>query len=423
MSQHSKVLIKPLEPTYTSLAADELKESLNFISQPENSKSSVHTWNSTKTLSSSSPWLIANIAVGIGNLSVVAFVPKGAALATVKLLAVKSTLFLILLIGFAALVSVLSAHQLTAALKKLFEATRNVAQGNFDIAIPVESEDEVGGLTRGFNQMTQEIKRLLLETAEKTRMESELQTAKTVQSTLFPEMRFTSGPIIIEGFYEPASECGGDWWYYNKVGTKTYLWIGDATGHGVPAALVTSAARSAARILEELPDIPLDQAMSLLNKAINGTSRGKVNMTFFLGAFDEETGILKYCNASHDPPFYIPFKDEDLKKSDILPLMDAAGPRLGESPDSTYSMAEISFHPGDRLVLYTDGVTELRNSEGNLWGERKFIRSLLDTFNQGSSVEAAMQNLAVNIKEYRDQAILEDDVTYFIFQYLPVSEN
>ncbi|MCB0362063.1 MAG: HAMP domain-containing protein [Bdellovibrionales bacterium] len=199
ISQQSQVLIRPSQLTYDSLSEPEWKEALDFLTKNDNSRFSVHTWSSSANPKDSSPWLLASAPLGLGNLSIISFVPKDAALATVKLLAVKSSLFLILLIGCISIISVLTAHQLTSALKRLFEATRKVAKGDFEVEIPVESEDEVGGLTRGFNQMTQEIKRLLEETAQKSRMEAELQTAKNVQSTLFPRLSFSSGPIHIEG--------------------------------------------------------------------------------------------------------------------------------------------------------------------------------------------------------------------------------
>ena len=71
--------------------------------------------------------------------------------------------------------------------------------------------------------MTVEIKRLLKETAEKARMESELLTAHTVQETLFPPSHFKNDILEIMGFYQPASECGGDWWFYNQKENKTFF--------------------------------------------------------------------------------------------------------------------------------------------------------------------------------------------------------
>lgn len=125
------------------------------------------------------------------------------------------------------------------------------------------------------------------ETAEKARMESELQTAKTVQETLFPAFQNTFENLQIAGHYEPASECGGDWWYYYKTNNKIILCIGDATGHGAPAALITSAARSAASVTENL-NLEAHQIMHYLNKAIYDVSRGRVMMDFFSGSSRSE---------------------------------------------------------------------------------------------------------------------------------------
>ncbi|MBK8203311.1 MAG: serine/threonine-protein phosphatase [Bdellovibrionales bacterium] len=140
---------------------------------------------------------------------------------------------------------------------------------------------------------------------------------------------------------------------------------------------------------------------------------------FFLASFEESTGILQYSNASHDPPFLIRSKaGEKLQQSDIIPLMNAPGRRLGESPDSVYSVAQEKLNPGDKLVFYTDGVTELRNPAGELWGERKFIRTILKTLNSDdSSLDAAMKNLHLGILEHRQDALLNDDVTYFMLHY------
>src|SRR5690606_35511909 len=109
--------------------------------------------------------------------------------------------------------------------------------------------DEVGGLAQGFNFMAGEVSRLMEETKEAARMEGELETVRLVQETLFPEPVKRVGDFHLAGHFEPASECGGDWWHYCKVGDKLFIWIGDATGHGAPSAMVTSAAKAAATII------------------------------------------------------------------------------------------------------------------------------------------------------------------------------
>ncbi len=365
--------------------------------------------------------LVSVNQVGAGNLSAVSIVPKAAALEGLQLITVKSAVLVAVLIAIAIIFSVLGSNQLTANIFRLYDTMKLVTNGHLEARAQVKSQDEIGVLAQGFNHMTAELQRLLSETAEKARMASELQTARTVQSTLFPEPIFENQRVKVHGYYEPASECGGDWWHYYLQDHKLYLWIGDATGHGVPAALITSAARSASSVLECLPDLPTDQAMALMNKAVCETSRGQVMMTFFLGVLDLETGWLKYTSASHDPPYVIPYKETGLKKRDLLPLMDSEGKRLGEGLESQYQQAEIQLNPGDRIFLYTDGVTELVGPDGSQWGERELLKVLLESANAKQSLAESLGAVAQGVETFRKDADLADDVTYFFVEWNRVS--
>ena len=93
--------------------------------------------------------------------------------------------------------------------------------------------------------------------------------------------------------------------------------------------------------------------------------------------------------------------------------MEKIGKRLGETPDSQYEKVSIDLSPGDRIIFYTDGVTELNNSEGDMWGERQFARLILQSFNDGESLQDSMKTLGENIKSFRNGHPLHDDVTYF----------
>ncbi len=360
--------------------------------------------------------LISFSQVGAGNLSAVSLVPRAAALEGLQFITLKSTVLVIVLIAIAIIFSVLGSNQLTANIFRLYDAMKMVTAGNLDSRAQVKSQDEIGVLAQGFNHMTAELQRLLAETAEKARMASELATARTVQSTLFPHPELVTEEVEVQGFYEPASECGGDWWHYYISKERLYLWIGDATGHGVPAALITSAARSASSVLESLPDLSTAEAMRLLNKAVCETSKGQVMMTFFLGCLDLKTGELRYTSASHDPPFLLPQKEGKLSKKDVLPLMDSEGKRLGESLDSEYEEKAVQLNPGDRLFLYTDGVTEIVGPEQSQWGERQLIKTLLHSINSQHSLKQGLEEMKTALSEFKQDTPLADDVTYYFVQ-------
>ena len=360
--------------------------------------------------------LVSYSRAGFGDLIVVTTVEKEKALGAVQILIRKSLIFFLILISITVIISLFASSGITHALTDLFDATKKVSEGDFKIRVKVNSNDEVGSLADNFNTMAEEVSRLMSQTAEKARMESELQTAKTVQETLFPETRAQIGPLAIAGYYEPASECGGDWWHYNQIGNKIFLWIGDATGHGAPAALITSAAKSASTIIEHLNISPA-KALELLNHSIYDVSKGRIMMTFFLASFDLQTGELIYCNASHEAPFLMKKGEGPLKKKDLIPLNEVNNPRLGQSRDSSYKEESIKLDAGDAIFFYTDGVPDIQNPNKQAWGEREFVKALIFANKSHPNAADSVDTFATSFQAHRRGAPLIDDVTFFVVKY------
>lgn len=358
--------------------------------------------------------LVSFSQLDVGGLMVISFVKRSAALRALELLYRKSLLFFFALIAAAMMVAVLSASALTSKLRELYQATQKVAEGQFDISIQVASNDEVGDLARSFNLMALEVGRLLRSTADKARLEKELETAKTVQETLFPSPEARLGNAHITGSYTPASECGGDWWHYCEMDGKVWMWLGDATGHGAPAALITSAAKSAVSILEGMGGLTPGKALELLNKAIQQTSKGKMLMTFFCASYDPKEGILTYANASHDPPYLMKHSGQKLKKKDIITLNEVVSPRLGQDMASTFEEARIEMSPQDVLLIYTDGLNDVKSPADEIFGERNVIKIALNAVNEGKSAAELVKDLQGAVDEYRQGTPLDDDVTYMV---------
>lgn len=358
-------------------------------------------------------WMVSFSRAGFADVMVVAAVEKKQALSAVGILIRKSLIFFGMLLAATAIISLVASNSLTQALTSLFNATKKVSQGNFDIRVDVTSADEIGALTENFNLMAEEVARLLQETAQKARMQGELETAKTVQETLFPETNAKIGPLSISGYYEPASECGGDWWHYCQVGKSIFLWIGDATGHGAPAALITSAAKSASTIIERLNVNPA-QALELLNRSIYDVSKGRIMMTFFLAAYDMETHQLTYANASHEAPFLMKKAGDVLKKKDLIPLNEVNNPRLGQARDTKYKQTSVQLDPEDMILFYTDGIPDIQNTALESWGERDFIKAIVSSNRDYPSAKESVDRMLTMIQEHRQGGALIDDVTFFV---------
>jgi sigma-B regulation protein RsbU (phosphoserine phosphatase) len=362
-------------------------------------------------------FLIATTPLGVAGLSVVSLIPISAAMQAIRTLIGRSVLFFGVLLSITIIVSLLASARITKALRDLFRATEKVAAGDFNFAVRATSRDEVGALATSFNQMRDKIVSLLGVTAEKARMENELKTAQTVQETLFPVPYRETSKFVIQGFFEPASECGGDWWFFLERKDQLLILIGDATGHGAPAALITSAARASLSILESFEVSP-KELTTLINRAIFDVGRGKIMMTFFLAAYSISSKKLTFVNASHEAPYLIKRKDGVLKKKDLIPLNEVNSPRLGQSRDSIFEEATVQLEAGDRIFAYTDGLFDIKNPSGEVFGEREFLKLFLNLNQDFPPVHLISKLLVDRLSAYRQGEPLIDDVTYWFFDVL-----
>jgi phosphoserine phosphatase RsbU/P len=366
--------------------------------------------------------VLASISpVGIGGLLVLSYLPKELALEASKILVQKSFLFLIAILSFGTLLSFFASREITRSLTKLSLATEKVASGDFNVKVEVDYRDEVGTLARGFNQMAAEVSRLMVENTDRVRMEKELETARTVQETLFPALDFDSTAMRLRAYYQPATECCGDWWHYTKTDDSVYFWIGDATGHGVPAALITSAACSAVSLIERQPNLKVSNAMAGLDLAIRSTSKGKVLMSFFCGRLNEQTGVLSYSNAAHNFPFWVKNTVETPTRKNILRLNEAVHSHLGGADSQRFNEFELQLTPGDMLVFYTDGLTELKNAAGELLGDKKVIQTILSAIQTDFKLENVLESIQREVAAFKGDTPLDDDLTVFIVQYQPTT--
>lgn len=339
----------------------------------------------------------------------VTFLTEEKAFHNVQMLVQRSILFFVILSVVVLALSLLLSHYLTHRLKILTDSVAKISAGNFDIQVRDSGRDEVSTLSSGVNKMTKEISRLMSETANKARMESELKTAQAVQSTLFPPDTYSSSSIKIRGHYISASECGGDWWYYSEKTNTTWIWIADATGHGAPAALLTSAAKSAVSVVEEM-QLPIDLAFTYVNTAICSVAKENMMMTCFLAVIDKATQKMTYINASHEPTILIK-KTHELSKDDLIYLNENSCPRLGQAKDSRYISNQIQLNSGDRIIFYTDGVMDITNEHGKSYGERGFRKELITSYNTTKALDDYFTAVTTHLNDYQAGTELIDDVT------------
>ena len=357
---------------------------------------------------------------GMG-LVVVSEILKARAFKATEYLVTKSQFFGVFLISIAVIIGILFARGVTTDIDKLVLATDQVRKKNFTTSVAIKSRDEIGALSDSFNIMSKEILNYMKEMKEKARLENELEVAKLVQESFFPDHHTSNDEVQLSAFYAPASECGGDWWSYLDHNGKLILFVADATGHGVPAAFLTATANCCATNIKYLantnPEIinSPSKILTFMNNAICSVGE-RIHMTAFVGVIDKETGVMKYSNASHNSPFMVQnLGKEAMNKSDLIPILGNIGPRLGHKKDAAYDEGQVQLEEKTSLILFTDGILENTNTELNAYGQRKFINSIVDRL--CPDAKTSVESIIRDANTFCDGHAYDDDVTLVVCNY------
>lgn len=219
--------------------------------------------------------------------------------------------------------------------------------------------------------------RLRLTEAERDALQRELTVARHIQKSLSPEEGAHALPgLVLAGRMVPAFYCGGDFWtFFPLTAGRTLLFLGDVTGHGVGAGLIAASAKAAGDTflrLGEPGDLP--GFMAALSDAVLAAGKGERLMTAVACLVDPPRRALHLASAAHESAVL-------LERAGGLPKLSVQGMRgdpLGQGKNPSFAFRDVSFAPGDRLFLYTDGLTAQTNSNGSPWGNRRMARALLE---------------------------------------------
>ncbi|MEZ4399980.1 MAG: SpoIIE family protein phosphatase [Kofleriaceae bacterium] len=317
---------------------------------------------------------------------------------------------LFVLIG--TLLAIFQGLQISKPIKLLAWKADQIARGDLAARVEVKSTDEIGMLGENFNFMADQLTILLQQTAEKATMEKELEVARTIQETLVPTHEpVDKGVFKFAGYFQPASQCGGDWWsWHEMVGDKILVVIGDVTGHGVPSAMITAAAKAACDVARSVYGDDVDPAklLEIMNSAIYQSAKRKFVMTCFASTIDIKKRVITYANAGHNFPYLYRVGDNGGEFGSLM----IRGNRLGDLKESTYETKTTDLAPGDILVWYTDGIVECENSAGEEYGEKRFRASV----RRAAALEAGEIRDAVvtDAANFFGDMVRKDDITLVI---------
>jgi sigma-B regulation protein RsbU (phosphoserine phosphatase) len=231
--------------------------------------------------------------------------------------------------------------------------------------------------------------RLFRESLRQEALKKELELAARMQTMLIPHdsQLPSEGKIIVNGFYFPHYEVGGD--YYDCVrlsDSMTGFCIADVSGKGISAAMLMSNFQASLRALFS-HDIRLETLIKKLNSIIVANAAGEKFITFFVGRYNQDTGILEYINAAHNPPVFYSTETGEIKQ------LTACCVGIGMLDEIPYiEKNEVKVKGYSKIVCYTDGLSELKDEKGNDLGTDVIIRHI-------SNKRPVKENITVMLEE------------------------
>jgi len=290
----------------------------------------------------------------------------------------------------------------------LSTATQLLRTERFDGEALAEMARNVGSLgpfADTFGTMVQEIR-------AKQERRQDMEMARRIQESVLPKtLSLDPGRAAIAATVRPMKEVGGDLYDYFMIDeTRLAIAVADVSGKGVPASLFMMMFHTALRAIARSGLAP-DEVMSRVNAQLAEDNEQCMFVTAFFGVLDIVTGELTYANAGHNPIYHIGAD----RRCTVLPA--AKGMAVGLTERAAYKAQSIRLAPGDRLFLYTDGVTEAFSLDRELFGEERLERLL--EVGAALPLERWMGSVLDAVDRFAEGAEQSDDITCLALAFQP----
>jgi len=317
------------------------------------------------------------------------------------------------MIMFAVLVIVIavafnSARKLTGPVLALSDAAKDLAEGNFDASVEIETNDELEDLGNIFNEMGPKLR-------EREKMKQSLEMAMEIQQHLLPQGSPQVDGFDIAGKSIYCDETGGDYYDFIELAElgagRLGIALGDVSGHGIGAALLMAAARGVLRSHAARHEANLGELFETLNRHLVRDTGEEQFMTLFYAVLDAEARSLVWTSGGHDPALWLQNVGGQIQE------LPNTGIPLGILDDAKYEQAgPIELRPGDIVLVGTDGIWEARNTDGEMFGKGRLRKILTDSADRSA---AEIHDRTVEaVHDFRQTRPQEDDVTLVVIKAL-----
>lgn len=306
-----------------------------------------------------------------------------------------------------AMLAYVFASRITKPITSIMQGAAILAKGDFTYQVNVRTGDELEMLANMFNIMAREIEKSTKAMVYKERVSKELELAAKIQKEILPKQIPQNKFLDIAAGLIPAEEIGGDLYDFISMKDRLLMYIGDVTGHGVPAGLVGAVANALLFTFADKSSIK--EMLIETNKVLKAKTMPNMFITVGLLDFNETTKKIVYANAGHEPVLYY-----NAKENKVAPI-ELKGIALGMFPDISahIGVKEIEMQGGDVLLIYSDGIPEAWKNEKENYGMGRLKRVFNDCAGMPSAL-AIRNAILSDVKEYTGGYRQMDDITVMV---------
>ena len=298
-------------------------------------------------------------------------------------------------------------------LHKVNSSLSEITNGNLDVVVDVRENEEFDSLSNDINSTVDTLKRYITEA--EARIDEELKIAKLIQYSSLPGRIMENESLDIDAEMFTAKEVGGDFYDYYMIDEDHVAFlVADVSGKGIPAAMFMMTSKTIIKDLAETK-IDVNEVFTKANEKLCENNESGMFVTAWMGILNLKTGELKYANAGHNPPVIMHNNGEYefLKSRPGFVLAGMEGIR--------YRVGEMTLSRGDKIFLYTDGVTEATNLQEELYGENRLLTFMNN--NKDINPNNLLRELKNDIDEFVGEAPQFDDITMLLFTYNKINEE
>jgi phosphoserine phosphatase RsbU/P len=358
---------------------------------------------------------LTNKALFLFTVLVAAIIAAGIALNRMQIrfvsfnLALAAAVFALVLILFAFILDIV------IPVDRITKQVNNLLTGKNYRRVDPTTIDEIGVMTHFFNEITRDLEKISYDVKERRRMSSELDIAAQIQKDVLPKETPEIASLDIVAKTRTASELGGDTFDFvmSPDDNQLFIYIGDVTGHGVPASLIMMMVDTLVTALIFRGEKDSRDLIVHTNSLLVPRISSKLFMTSVMLRWDKQAQKMFYTGAGHEHILVYHTKTEK-----VDPIR-SGGIALGMIPDVSKIAQEqqINLEIGDSIVLYSDGITEAKNITGTMYGIERLVKSL-EKHGYRPSAESIFDNLTKDFANFVGEYVQIDDITMIVIKYL-----